>query len=296
LYAAFGSGGLGSRIVGTECVMYLPDNGKYYTVKFTQWTQNAGGGGFAYTRRELDLDNLQEGIRFPDGTRQITAYVPTRVKLSSPGNRRIEEVHGYKVVSVAEKTTGNTITTAAYASNASSNYYVNIDATGAARDALIEIDGSEGGVQVSLNGNDWTSGTVSEYGADYVQIYFKDGARLSVENNQTVYYRTITGGEPVVWWDSSDLPSGSNSFRGAVIDYHAYTKDGTIIGTIHIADDDGNENITHTESSSGNDSVEFDDLWYVDSEGEIKYRRLDTNGSILRIQWTAKVFYGSDNN
>jgi hypothetical protein len=290
-------GGNFANIPGAKMIMLDQTTNKYWAIEFLSWTQGRNGGGARYTRQELDLDNLQEGIRFPDGTRQITAYIPpTRVKLSSPGNRRIEEVHGYKVVSVTEKTIGNTITTAAYASNANNTDYVNIDATGAARDALIEIDGSEGGVQVSLNGSDWTSGTVSGYGADYVQIYFKDGARLSVENNQTVYYRTITGGEPVVWWNSSDLPGGSNNFRGAVIDYHAYTKDGTIIGTIHIADDDGNENITHTESSSGNTSVEFDDLWYVDSEGEIKYRRLDTDGSILRIQWTAKVFYGSDNN
>jgi hypothetical protein len=297
LYAAF-NGRLGNKIVGTECVMYLPDNGKYYTVKFTQWTQG-GGGGFAYTRRELDLDNLQEGIRFPDGTRQITAYVPpTRVKLSSPGNRRIEEVYGYKVVSVAEKTTGNTITTAAYNSNVNETNLIRIDATGTAYSTLVALNGTYHIVQVSLNGNDWINGYVDGWNDefDYVQIYFNDEARLPVENNQPVYYRIITGGEPVVWWNSSDLPSGSTWFRGAVIDYHAYTNDGTIIGTIHIADDDGNENITHTESSSGNDSVEFDDLWYVDNEGEIKYRRLDTNGSILRIQWAAKVFYGSDNN
>jgi len=67
----------------------------------------------------------------------------------------------------------------------------------------------------------------------------------------TVYFRYKTGGEPVVWWDKAELPGGSGNFRGAVIDYHAYTGEATIIGTIHIVDDDGEENITHTEVSSG---------------------------------------------
>jgi hypothetical protein len=109
-----------------------------------------------------------------------------------------------------------------------------------------------------------------------------------------VYFRYVGGGGPVVWWDKDDLPGGSSNFRGAVIDYHAYTSDATIIGTIHIVDDDGDEHITHTEVSSGSSDSENDDLWYVTSEGEIKYRRLDGESSTLKIQWTAKVFYGSE--
>jgi hypothetical protein len=105
----------------------------------------------------------------------------------------------------------------------------------------------------------------------------------------------VGGGAPVIWWDKDDLPGGSSDFRGAVIDYHAYIPgEGTIIGTIHIVDDSGDENITHTEVASGNSDLEYCDLWLVTNEGEIKFRRTDGDSSSLRIQWTAKVFYGSE--
>jgi hypothetical protein len=32
----------------------------------------------------------------------------------------------------------------------------------------------------------------------------------------------------------------------------------------------------------------------VQNEGTISYRRLDGDSATLRIQWTAKVFYGSE--
>lgn len=205
LYAAFGNGGLGNKIVGTECVMFVPSQNKYYAIKFLSWTQNNQGGGFSYNRYEIDQTKLNEGVKFADGTVQKTAYIPTTVKSTAPRDRRIEEVFGYKEV-------------------------------------------------------------------------------------------FVTSGEPnsVVWWDSADLPNGGGNFRGAVIDYHAYTGDSTIIGTIHIVDDDGEENITHTEVSSGSTDGMNDDLWLVTNEGQIRYRRLDNEASILKIHWTAKVFYGSE--
>ena len=95
-------------------------------------------------------------------------------------------------------------------------------------------------------------------------------------------------------WDKDDLPSGSGDFRGAVIKYHAYTGDATWIGTIHIVDDDGEEHITHTEVQSGGSDGENDDLWFVPTEGEIQYRRIDGDSHTLKIQWTATVFYGSE--
>jgi hypothetical protein len=197
---------LGNLIPRSKAVMYVPSIDKYYAIQWLSWTQGINnvsqGGGFSYLRYEIDLDKLNEGITFVDGTVQKTAY--TNVKLTASGNRRIEEASGYKEVSVT------------------------------------------------------------------------------------------SGGAPVTWWDKDDLPSGSSRFRGAVIDYHAYTGDATIIGTIHIVDDDDEENITHTEVSSGSTQGENDDLWVVTNEGEIKYRRLDLVANTLKIQWTAKVFYGSE--
>jgi hypothetical protein len=283
-----------NQITGARMIMKDTSTNKYWAVYITGWGYD---GGFSYTRQELDLDSLEVGIRFPDGTRQTTAYVSDdRVKLRSPGSRRIEEVYGYKQVSVTGTTTSNTVTTTAFSSNSNDTQYVSLSASGAARDALIAL--ANGSVyyrvQVSLNQTDWATGSVNGWGNDDVGIYFDDGARLAVAQGDIVYYRTYTGGESVVWWDKDDLPGGSGNFRGAVIDYHAYTGDATIIGTIHIVDDDGEENITHTEVSSGSSDSENDDLWYVTSEGEIRYRRLDGESSTLKIQWTAKVFYGSE--
>jgi hypothetical protein len=287
-----------ASIPGAKMVMLDETTGKYWAIEFLSWTNNNQGGGASYTRQELDLDSLETGIRFQDGTRQTTAYVDTNVKLTAPGSRRIEEVYGYKQVSVTSRTTSNTVTTTAFSNNSNDTRYVSLSASGAARDALIAL--SNGSVyyrvQVSLNQTDWATGSVNGWGNDDVVIYFDDGARLAVAQGDTVYYRTYTGSESVTWWDKDDLPGGSSNFRGAVIDYHAYTGDATIIGTIHIVDDDGEENITHTEVSSGSTDSENDDLWYVTTEGRIRYRRLDGESATLKIQWTAKVFYGSETN
>jgi hypothetical protein len=301
LYAAFGFGGLGNKIVGAECVMYLPDNDKYYAVKFDSWTQNGNGGGFAYTRREIDVNNLQEGIRFSDGTVLKSAEGVGRVKLESPGSRRIEEAYGYKQVSVTAKNTINLTATASRSANGEYRFWVD-SATTTIDDVLNDtvaagiVDTTT--IQFSLDNNTWyTFGGGTSF--DGTERGY--GVSLPVQNlnysvGDTVYFRYQTGGAPVVWWSSADLPGGSSNFRGAIIDYHAYTGDSTIIGTIHIVDDDGEENITHTEVSSGSTDGENDDLWYVTNEGQIKYRRLDGNSSTLKVQWTAKVFYGSETN
>ena len=291
-------GGNFSNIPGAKMVMLDETTGKYWAVEFLSWTNNQQGGGASYTRQELDLDSLAVGIRFADGTRQTTAYVATNVKLTAPGSRRIEEVAGYKQVSVTSTTTGNTVTTTASNNNSNDTRYLGLSAVGAALDALIAV--ANGSVyyrvQVSLNQTDWANGEINGWGNNEVGIAFVDGARLAVAQGDTVYYRIRTGGAPMKWWDKDDLPSGGSNFRGAVIDYHAFTDDATIIGTIHIVDDDGEENITHTEVSSGSTDSENDDLWFVTNEGEIKYRRLDGEANTLKIQWAAKVFYGSETN
>jgi hypothetical protein len=300
LYAAFGSGGLGNKIVGAECVMYLPDNGKYYAVKFTQWTQNSDGGGFAYTRQELDLDSLETGIRFSDGTRQTTAYVDTNVKLTAPGDRRIEEASGYKSVSVTERILRNLTTTASR--NYDGNSVIWFDRTTTTIDEILNdreaagiIDNTT--IEFSLDNTTWYklgNGELSSGDEKGFVVTVLGDTPLTYSLGDTVYFRYVGGGGPVVWWDKDDLPGGSSNFRGAVIDYHAYTGDATIIGTIHIVDDDGDDHITHTEVSSGSSDSENDDLWYVTTEGRIRYRRLDGESSTLKIQWSAKVFYGSE--
>ena len=296
LYAAFGNGGLGNKIVGAECVMYLPDNGKYYAVKFSAWTQNNNGGGFAYTRRELDLTSLTEGIRFADGTRLKSAEGLGRVKLESPGARRIEEVHGYKSVSVTPRQVITITTTASRSVINQDGIWINSAST-TIDDIFNNFEAYEvvqsDPIQFSLDNTTWYnySGSRSIVGNETV---LSITTPVTYNQGATIYFRYTGGGTPRVWWDKNELPGGGGNFRGAIIDYHAYTGSGTIIGTIHIVDDDGEENITHTEVSSGGTSNEYDDLWFVTTEGQIKYRRIDSSGRTLKVQWTAKVFYGSE--
>ena len=292
---------IGNKIVGSKAVMYVPSIDKYYAIQWLSWTQNNAGGGFSYLRYEIDLDKLDEGVRFADGTVQKTAYVPTNVKLTAPGDRRIEEVAGYKSVSVTERILRNLTTTASR--NYDGNSVIWFDRTTTTideilndRDAAGIIDNTT--VQFSLDETTWYTLSGGEFSNGDEKGYSinLNGATLTYDQGDTVYFRYVGGGGPVVWWDKDDLPGGRGYFRGAVIDYHAYTDDATIIGTIHIVDDDGDDHITHTEVSSGSSDSENDDLWYVTSEGKIKYRRLDGESSTLKIQWTAKVFYGSENN
>ncbi len=295
LYEAFGFGGLGNKIVGTECVMYLPDNGKYYAVKFDSWTQNNQGGGFAYTRRELDLDKLQEGIRFPDGTRLKSAEGIGRVKLQSPGNRRIEEVYGYKSVALSQVVTTNLNTVASRSS--SNTFDIWIDSTATTIDDIISNPQNYNnayGFEFSIDNNIWYAWGGSTGFDGNERAYSIPPTLVTYNQGDTIYFRYKTGGAPVVWWDKNELPGGGSNFRGAVIDYHAYTGESTIIGTIHIVDDDGEENITHTEVTSGSTDGENDDLWLVTQEGQIQYRRIDGEGKTLKVQWSAKVFYGSE--
>jgi hypothetical protein len=289
------------NIPGAKMVMLDTTTGKYWAVEFLSWTNNQQGGGASYTRQELDLDNVQQGIRFADGTRQTTAYIDTNVKLTAPVNRRIEEVYGYKSVSVTEQVPVNLTTTASR--NSDSPGIIWIDSTTTTIDNIISDTDLAGitdtnTIEFSIDNTNWYVYNGGTNFASDERGYNVDlnGATLTYDQGDTVYFRYVTGGAPVIWWDKEDLPGGSNNFRGAVIDYHAFTDDATIIGTIHIVDDDGDEHITHTEVSSGNTDSENDDLWVVSNEGDIRYRRLDGEANTLKIQWSARVFYGSENN
>jgi hypothetical protein len=301
LYAAFGNQeNLGNEIVGTECVIYVPDSGKYYALKFSQWTQGNQGGGFAYTRRELDPDEptRADGIRFSDGTVQTTAYPGTgRIKLSSPGARRIEDVSGYKVVQVTQTGLLTASGNASRAGNSTNMIWVNAVDTNI-DNIMVDYLSNPGNyvnnsVEFSLNNTTWyayaNNGITTQGGERGYAIQ----GTVTYSQNAQIYFRYRLVPVSAVWWDKNDLPSGGNDFRGAVIDYHAYTGDATFIGTIHIVDDDGDENVTHTEVASGSTNSESDVLWLVTNEGTISYQRTDGDSQTARIQWTARVFYGN---
>jgi hypothetical protein len=293
-YAAYGNGGLGNKVPGSQAVMRVPETGKYYTVEWLEWTQNNAGGGFSYIRKEIDLTKLNEGVKFSDGTVLKSAAGVGRVKSTAAGDRRIEEVTGYKQVAVTARTT-NSLTTVASRAGASTGT-IWVDITSTTIDQVLDNPANYNNAynfQFSLDNTTWyTWNGSTSFSGD--ERGYSVSATLSYDQGDTVYFRYYTGGESVVWWDKADLPGGAGNFRGAIIDYHAYTGESTIIGTIHIVDDDGEEHISHQEVQSGDTDGDNDDLWLVTTEGQIRYRRIDGESKTLKIHWTAKVFYGSE--
>jgi hypothetical protein len=190
---------IGVNILGTECVMYVEDTDKYYAIKFDRWTQNNAGGGFSYSRYEIDMDQLQEGIIFADGSVQKTAYVPTtsRVKSTATNGRRIEEVTGNKTVAVTARTTATAVAATVYESNSSQTWQFDVDYT----EALETLYNSETDyiMEVSADQTLWLSAYIGGNGEGTFQIILNNNNILPVEVDETVYYRITTGADPVVW-------------------------------------------------------------------------------------------------
>jgi hypothetical protein len=222
------------------------------------------------------------------------------MKLTAPGSRRIEEAFGYNSVSVTDRNFGSTVTVTAAGANTGDQRYVTANVSTSQLEELVAlINGNTFYYfEVSLDNNTYRKATYGGYNNAFESENFTfvldGGVTLAVSLGTTVHYRIVTGADPVVWWNSADLPNGNNNFRGAVIDYHAYTGESTIIGTIHIVNDDGEEHITHTEVQSGTSDGENDYLWLVQNEGTVSYYRIDGESKTLKVQWTAKVFYGSE--
>jgi hypothetical protein len=222
------------------------------------------------------------------------------VKLTAPGSRKIEEAFGYNSVSVTARNFGSTVTRTAASANMGYATAVTVSVTALQLEELVDLINSNTFYyfEVSLDQYSWRKATYGAYsaasGSENFTFVLDGGVTLAVSSGTTVHYRIVTGADPVVWWNSADLPNGNNNFRGAVIDYHAWTGESTIIGTIHIVNDDGEEHITHTEVQSGTTDGENDYLWLVQNEGTISYYRIDGESKTLKVQWTAKVFYGSE--
>lgn len=73
-YSIFGAGRLGKKILGKQLVMHDVINDAYWKIQFTHWTPNGNGGGFSYTREQIDVSNPQSGLTFSDYSSQTTAF------------------------------------------------------------------------------------------------------------------------------------------------------------------------------------------------------------------------------
>lgn len=123
---------------------------------------------------------------------------------------------------------------------------------------------------------------------------------VTLYNGVGSYANIEYGGAPVVWWDADTLglvPGGDEwKFRGAKIEYHAYSSDsGTLIGTVYIADDSGDSNVTHIETSSGGNDNGNVVLWNRSGgEQQLYAYRADLESDTVKIHWTAQVYYGTE--
>jgi hypothetical protein len=118
--------------------------------------------------------------------------------------------------------------------------------------------------------------------------------RIETYNGGT--YVNYNGGLGEIWWDAANSPSGNSDFRGAIIEYHALTNYGTIIGTIHVAQDNNiTSTATHSENLKGNSDLNLVTLWEsLGNDGQLYFSRTDNGNDWLAIQWTSKIFYGAD--
>ena len=124
---------------------------------------------------------------------------------------------------------------------------------------------------------------------------------ISISDGSSGTYTGNSGQTPTTWFNFSTLPNfGAYAFRGGVIEYHAYfsgVDSGTIIGTINFSRDYSQFTISHSESKSGSNNVENVVLWELnpnDSSGLYVYGSESDGQTSYMIQWTAKLFYGSE--
>ena len=303
-YEAQSFWGIGNRIEGREAVMKVTSTGDYYAIKFLHW-QQGGGGAFSYIRTPIDLTKLDEGVRFADGTVQKTS-ADNPVKFHSPLGRRIEEYYGYKRIDITQARPYELTTT--MRGNYTNTDFLQINFAdeptllqfynGVARNISISLD--EGATWIAVG----ERAGYGSYGGYYAQFYTAGNLQTATySNSQSVLIRYRRGGEPQMWFDPENSPGGDGNFRGAVIDYHAYSQsDGTMIGQILVSRDNADYCVTHTETASGSSDLTQLILWdshrgdsdYTSGEGKLYAWRVDGDDDTIKIQWKATMFYGSE--
>lgn len=154
-------------------------------------------------------------------------------------------------------------------------------------------------LRVYINGNSRTF-TIGYQNGTNTWVLYAQGNLITVSQGDTFDLDLTYGGAPIKWWDANSLGFMAEGdewkFRGAKIDYHAYSTDaGSLVGTIYIASDSGDNNVTHIETGSGANDLGTVHLWNRHgNERELYLYRTDGEDSTTRIQWTAQVYYGPE--
>ena len=198
----------------------------------------------------------------------------------------VDGTYGQYVVSTQSMnwTTETTTSTAATVASSPTNVQV-VPSSPSKTNSTITVNQTTigGGVLVSPVIATWTSPNNNVWRIEN----YNGGAAVSYNG----------GSYDAKWFDVANSPGGDNNFRGAVIEYHAFISGrGTIIGTIHLANDWTQESATHTEHLSGNSGLQFVTLWDCNNNrGQLYFKMTDGSNENIMIQWTAKIFYGDEN-
>ena len=157
-------------------------------------------------------------------------------------------------------------------------------------------------MRIVIDGNSYRVTSFSPINAQLWGFSLEGPANLYPETSYAIefYY----GGAPVVWWNADTLDIKEENdyglFRGAKIEYHCYSQDaGTMIGTIYIAHDSGDHNVTHLEVSSGANDMGNVVLWKrnyneYNDERKLYAYRVDNESDTLKVHWTAQIYYGPE--
>lgn len=246
------------------------------------------------------------GLKFPDNTIQTTAYTggsegPKTWTAQNSSLYQIYQAHGGVEVDLLNPTIyGENVTVVSNVTNSptmtvttttelSSMFYSIWTGAEYFRTLSIDFNGQTRYFLVgnpTANENEWV-------------LEALDG-NLTTYAGNSYYVNLVYGGAPALWWNADDLNFVSENdkwqFRGAKIEYHAYSVDsGTMIGTIYIADDNGDNNVTHIETSSGNNDNGNVVLWKRSGGEQGLYAyRADSESDTVKIHWTAQVYYGTE--
>ena len=245
------------------------------------------------------------GLRFPDDTVQTTAYTglgsPTYTTTNSERYGTYQANGFVEVTPSASQTSTAQVTSLGGASSDTSTTLLlgeaqNTLLSGTPHLRRITIQDSSGNDRILRD--PYSEGT-TEVGFIWV---FQCDPILNLSDAYTYNLTIQHGGAPVLWWDADDYNNTNEeflntNFRGAKIEYQAFVSDGGIVvGTIYIARDSGDGNVTHIETSSGGSDAVSAIFWGRDSgnERELYLYRIDGEAVRHTIQWTAQMYYSTE--
>lgn len=254
----------------------------------------------------LDIDGAYVGAKEPQNQVVVVGSLDSGPKTwvsPSDNQYRIYQAHGGEEV----------VLNSAYILSTTENYVTNSFVNTTAVEMFVDMQTESILIQVyngvrfkryisiTVNGIDYMVNNLYPVGPSVWHFDLSSQISLYPETYYTINMNL--DGDPIVWWNaatvSQSLSENVSNFRGAKIDYHAYnTNAGTIIGSMYIADDSGNGNITHLETASGGSDISKTSLWYR-KNGSSEERKIYAYNELgdsdtIRIHWTAQVYYSPE--